>query len=278
MKFTYFMFYFRIRQPTVTVLDATKAQNVARLLPPNKLKPTPRAAHEQQSSDWNENFDPQSPQRIVQAVVLEKQLEQSNIKAMGPTGTGLLASPSLYPNANMNYPSKANISNLSYQYSGSTYGSPAGTSSSSYNRSAVYPTGQYPQEPTAPVWHAYHSSPPQDMPSSSGYGRSPGKYRAAGLGGAGSGGAVDEEENDPLREMVGRVAAEMRGGDAAALGSPVFSRSGADGTRNSPFRTPGGAGNRGFSSTRKGSLMGAGLTEDRLEHVLGKYLESQEAM
>lgn len=254
----------------------SSVQNVARLLSPNKSKASSRIAHEQQSSDWNENFDPQSPQRITQAVVLEKQNELNSVKAVGPTGTGLLAAPSLYPNANMSYPSKAGMVNLSYQFSGSSYGSPTGTNNSAFSRTAgMYPTSQYQQEPTAPVWHAYHSSPPNDIPSSAGYGRSPGKYRTT-VGQAG--GAAEEEDRDPLREIVGRVSAEMRGTDPASMTSPMFSRTSADNTRLSPFRTPGGAGSRGFLSSRKGSLFGVGLTEDRLEHVLGKYLESQEEM
>lgn len=252
---------------------ASSAQKVASVLSPNRLKPS-KLNQDMQISDWNENFDPQSPQRIAQAVVLEKQIEQNNLKAMSPTGTGLLAAPSLYPNANMNYPNKVSIRNLSYQFSGNSFGSPAG-SGNAYTRPAVYPiSSQYNQEPAAPVWHTYHSSPPQDMLSSSSGYSSPGKYRGAGgQAGAHRGSARQEEEDDdPLREMVGRVAAEMRGTDVNTLNSPAFSRGG---LRTSPFRTPGAGGNR---STRKGSLMGAGMTEDRLEHVLCKYLEAQEAM
>jgi hypothetical protein len=145
-----------------------------------------------ETSDWNENFDYQSPQRISQAMASEAQQQQQLAAAAGPGGTGVLMSPSLYPNANLNQNlGNVNASALGQQFTttGASVGGIGGYGSAAY----VSPTGvfgnrqsmnghvyqntagvggsggiraldqlqQQQQQQVQPTWHAYHCSPVQ---------------------------------------------------------------------------------------------------------------------
>jgi hypothetical protein len=161
----------------------------------------------QHGGGWNENFDPQSPQRISQALSSDGPVSQ-------PTYSS--SAPSLYASTNNTYVGKASMANLGYQFTGSSYNglsSPQQGRNSSLTSSLGTPsaTRGFQTEPTAPVWHTYHSSPPNvDIGSSpSGtYGRK-GKPSLHSIT---SSGGVDEY--DPLDEIVSRVTAESGAGDA----------------------------------------------------------------
>lgn len=251
-----------------------------RIISPVKANRDLGKHQDRQSADWGENFDVQSPQRIAHAAMTEAQQQQSNAAALGPSGTGLLPPSVLYPNANTNYVGKANVANLGYQFAGNTiptasFASPGATNTRSTGRT-------YQTEQPAPTWHAYHSSPTSEVPV----------LRAVspvGLQRGGSGGRppLGEDEDDPLDEIVSRVNAG-RDRTVHSFKNPFSDRNLSVNTTSnnivpstgfSSVFTPSRGGTRSF--TTPGSARGrssAGLTEDRLEHVLTKYLESQEQM
>jgi hypothetical protein len=190
-----------------------------------------KSAAGQQGGEWNENFDPQSPQRISQALNSDGPVSQ-------PTYSS--SAPSLYASTNNTYVGKANMANLGYQFTGSSYNglaSPQGRNSTfSGSLGSPSATRGFQSEPTAPVWHTYHSSPPNvDIGSSpSGtYGRK-GKPSLSSIT---SPGGVDEY--DPLNEIVSRVTAESGAGDAMSDRAFSFSSQGAGGLSSpGPARTP----------------------------------------
>ena len=116
-----------------------------------------------------------------------------------------------------------------------------------------------------------------------------GRRIPVGLQRGGSGGRppLGEDEDDPLDEIVSRVNAG-RDRTVHSFKSPFSDRNLSVNTTSnnivpstgfSSVFTPSRGGTRSF--TTPGSARGrssAGLTEDRLEHVLTKYLESQEQM
>lgn len=237
---------------------------------------------DRQSADWGENFDVQSPQRIAHAAMTEAQQQESDAAAVGPSGTGLLPTSILYPNANTNYGGKTNVANLGYQFAGNTlpstasFASPSGTSTRATGRT-------YQTEQPAPTWHDYHSSPISEAPV----------LRAAspvGLQRGSSGGLYGDEDegDDPLDEIVNRVNAGRGTGTVKGIENPFSDRklsvntaaaNNATSTGFASVFSPSRAGGRSFTtpSSARGRSS-AGLTEDRLEHVLTKYLESQEQM
>lgn len=221
------------------------------------------------------------------------QQQTSNTIAVGPTGTGLLPASTLYPNTNTAYVGKSNVANLGFQFTGNTYSAPLGSpiaTNATFSRNAGTAPGSafgrtyQPPEQSAPVWHAYHSSPTSDSTAMRAV--SPvGTHRV----GSWQGGNRDSgmyEEDDPLNEIVNRVSAGLDRSDNT-LGSPFSDRNLSINTFNNSGAASGYSGaytpNRGTgrSFTTPSSVRGRGsmgLTEDRMEHVLMKYLESQEQM
>jgi hypothetical protein len=188
----------------------------------------------------------------------------------------------LYPNANSNYVGKSNVANLGYQFTGSSfpsaYGSPG--TAAPYNRNttgvpSAFARANYQQEQAAPQWHAYHSSPTSDNNAMRAVSPS-GQYRTGDV----RFGASSYEEEDPLDDIVNRVTAGINRPDGI-LGSPFADRNLSLNipTNNSGMFSPGRASGRNFMTPSGArSRVGAGMTEDRMEHVLNKYLESQEQM
>jgi hypothetical protein len=189
-----------------------------------------RNSADQPGGEWNENFDPQSPQRISQALNSDGPVSQ-------PTYSS--SAPSLYASTNNTYVGKANMANLGYQFTGNSFNTLASpqTRNSTLNSNLGTPsaTRGFQSEPAAPVWHTYHSSPPNvDIGSSpsGAYGRK-GKPSLNSLT---SPGGVDEY--DPLNEIVNRVTAES-GGEAMSDRAFAFSSQGAGGLGSpGPTRTP----------------------------------------
>ena len=166
------------------------------------------------SANWGENFDPQSPQRLTQAVCADGPTSQ-------PTYTS--TAPSLYASTNNTYVGKSNMANLGYQFTGRGNSIRSPTSRSSHNNynnnnngySSNTPSSvRFQAEPSPPVWHNYHNSPTNvDIGSSPA-----GSHRKGTLTlSTGS----EEDEFDPYREIVNRVTAEQNG--VEVLGSPSFS-------------------------------------------------------
>lgn len=120
-----------------------------------------RNREEQTVVENSENFDPLSPSRIAQAVCSDGPVAQ-------PTYTS--TAPSLYATTANTYVGKANMANLGFQITGNNskfnaLRSQATPSTSGGVRGANLGTStpgasRYQPEPTAPVWHTYHSSPP----------------------------------------------------------------------------------------------------------------------
>jgi hypothetical protein len=135
---------------------------------PKKRGNIPRRTREEMTSAENvENFDPLSPKRIAQAVCSEGPIAQ-------PTYTS--TAPSLYPSTTNTYVGKANIASLGFQFTGGLNGLRSPTTSTGTNLRTTTPSAnRYQPEPSAPVWHAYHSSPPNvdigSSPSASAYRR-----------------------------------------------------------------------------------------------------------
>ena len=279
-----------VSAPRRNVATAVNPSLKREILSPDKASRDNGKHQDRQSADWSENFDVQSPQRIAHAVMSEMQQQQSNSTAMGPTGTGLLPATTLYANTNTAYVGKSNVANLGFQFTGSSYSAPLGSpiaSSTAYSRNAGTAPGSafgrtyQPPEQSAPVWHAYHSSPTSDSTAMRAV--SPvGGHRA---GAYGNNNTMYEEE-DPLNEIVNRVSAGLDRADNS-LGSPFSDRNLSINTFNNSSAAGGYSGaytpNRGTgrSFTTPSSVRGRGgmgFTEDRMEHVLTKYLESQEQM
>lgn len=209
---------------------------------------------------------------------------------MGPSGTGLLPTSTLYANTNTAYVGKSSVANLGFQFTGSSFSAPLGSpiaTSSAYSRNAGTAPGSafvgrtyQPPEQSVPVWHAYHSSPTSESTA----------MRAVSpVGGhrAGTYASHAYEEEDPLNEIVNRVSAGLDRTENT-LGSPfsernlsinTFNNSGAAAGGYSGAYTPNRGAGRSFTTPRSVRGRGnMGLTEDRMEHVLNKYLESQEQM
>ena len=255
-----------VNQPTTKRKNATERQSflnaaVATDQTQNKKEVDMSA----QNTMWSENFDPQSPQRITQAVY-------SDVPEQQPGGGG---TSSLYPNAQSPFIGKSSMASLGYQITGSSnsFRSPTGSRSTVTAPSSsvkAFSRAGFQTEPSAPVWHAYHTSPPHvDMGcgSPSSHGR---KGRST-LSGSYS--SAEDDADDPINEIVNRVTSEQRNSDSL-LRSPSFTQPSVGGfTSPRPLMRAGSGG-----ATPAGSSRTAGMTEDRLQHVLAKYIESQENM
>eukprot|EP01032_Pedospumella_encystans_P017536 gene17536-19977_t len=277
-----------VSAPRRNVATAVNPSLKREILSPDKANRDNGKHQDRQSADWNENFDVQSPQRIAHAVMSEMQQQQSNTTAMGPTGTGLLPATTLYANTNTAYVGKSNVANLGFQFTGNSYSAPLGSpiaSSTAYSRNAGTAPGSafgstyQPPEQSAPVWHAYHSSPTSDSTAMRAV--SPvGGHRTGAYGNSNN----MYEEEDPLNEIVNRVSAGLDRADNS-LGSPfsdrnlsinTFNNSGAAGGYSGAYTPNRGTGRSFTTPSSVRGRGGMGFTEDRMEHVLNKYLESQE--